>query len=247
MSKSKLRPDQIRAAQNLRAIWRQRKREGLFQTQQELADTLYKAGIKGWSQSLIGQHLNGLTAIGASHVAVYTEYLGIANPYEIASDDVKQALSRHESNIKRVELDPQMFVKVAIHASLIWRNGGGEQKMQDQHYIAFFKAWAESEGVPVEHLKAFRAMDNAMAGQIRESDIVIARTDRLETFRKGGIYAFEHKGKGYIRRVDQQEDGSLLVTSDNAAYGERPFLIYANELASFVLLGEIFHRAGVTA
>lgn len=98
--------------------------------------------------------------------------------------------------------------------------------------VAWIRAKAPSANL--RHLEIITANGDSMAPTIKNLDFVFV--DRTYTDVRGeGIYAVTYCGDTYIKRIQKQVDGSLLLISDNVRYP--PITVTKDQLDSVIIEG----------
>ena len=137
-----------------------------------------------------------------------------------------------------VELDnglisiPRFTASGSCGANMI--TNSGERSIIDM--IRMTVAWlrAKAPTANLRHLEIITANGDSMTPTIKNLDFVFV--DRSCTEVRGeGIYAVTFCGDTYIKRVQKQVDGSLLLISDNVRYP--PITVTKEQLDSVVIEG----------
>jgi len=241
-----LLPDEQRAADNLKAIWKAKKKALGFKRQ----DDLIEFCPEGWNQSTISNHMNGAYPISLRAVRVYTKLLKINDPAEIASDAIREVLADISESVAPT-MNSDDFIMVPLSGDEKVSGGPGSVNEgpadeYNQKTIAFHRSFAEARGIPEGALRSTRVSGDSMADNISDGDIVTGRTDRLDKIRTNTIYSFFYNGFEHVKRIHVDEStGIISLNSDNLIRGDGfPVLITPEHADEFKLKAEIFHRAG---
>jgi len=98
-------------------------------------------------------------------------------------------------------------------------------------------AWLQAKcpTIRAKHLEVITAVGDSMMPTIRNLDFLFI--DRSENEVHGdGIYAVIYGGEVYVKRIQRQPDGSLLLISDNSRYP--PILIPPDQLENVSIAGK---------
>lgn len=235
-----LTPEEKSAANLLYSKWMKFRGRPGYESQQALAER----APEGWNQSTISKHLNGEVALTLEAVDFYCKEFKIIDPFLIAAGPVANQLQRAEATIARPRLNPDEFIMVPLFDAELSGGNGFENHKETYTPIAFRRDFARAQGVDESALIAFKVRGDSMAEQIRDGDAVIGRTDRLGN-PTNGVYGLTLNGDELVKRISFNQDGSVLLISDNQNDGPiSPVYIPVGERDLLTLLGEIFHRSG---
>lgn len=84
-------------------------------------------------------------------------------------------------------------------------------------YLAFRKDWLNNRGLYARNLNIVTARGDSMEPTISHKDSLLVDTVR-NTPRDGHIYVIRSGDTLWVKRIQKQIDGTLLLISDNAAY-----------------------------
>lgn len=99
------------------------------------------------------------------------------------------------------------------------------------------EAWlrAKAPTANLQHLEVITAQGDSMSPTIKNLDFVFV--DRTcETVREDGVYTVTYAGRTYIKRIQTQIDGGLLLVSDNPHYP--PISVPKDRLDQVVIEGK---------
>lgn len=110
----------------------------------------------------------------------------------------------------------------------------GEREMQA---MAFRTDWLTSHiGAGAENLSVVQARGDSMEPTIQNRSLVLV-DHSIHSIQHDGIYAFRMDDALFIKRVQTQMTGGVLLLSDNPAYP--PQTVDNLELAQFAILGQV--------
>lgn len=103
--------------------------------------------------------------------------------------------------------------------------------------IRVAKEWvlARSKSPNFSKLHIINAYGDSMKPNIDEGDFVIVDTSKNELI-GDGVYAIQSGGNTFIKRVQRQINGSILLLSDNPLY--KPYEVPVEELDSLTIVGK---------
>ena len=103
--------------------------------------------------------------------------------------------------------------------------------------IAFRKNWLRDHvGVAAENLSVIQARGDSMEPTIRDGALVLVNHE-IERIENDGIYAISIEGDLYIKRIQKNFCGGLVIKSDNPAYADQT--IEAPESLNIKIVGLI--------
>lgn len=101
-------------------------------------------------------------------------------------------------------------------------------------YVSLAWLQAKCPSIRTKSLEVITAVGDSMAPTIKNLDFLFI--DRSETEVRGdGIYAVVYAGEVYVKRIQRQPDGGILLISDNAKYP--PILIPPEQLEHVRIAG----------
>lgn len=113
-------------------------------------------------------------------------------------------------------------------------SNSGERSIIDMIRLTIAWLRAKAPSVNLRHLEIITANGDSMSPTIKNLDFVFV--DRACTDVRGeGIYAITFGGDTYIKRIQKQVDGSLLLISDNVRYP--PITVTKDQLDNVVIEG----------
>lgn len=91
-------------------------------------------------------------------------------------------------------------------------------------YLAFRKDWLKSRGLFAKDLNCVVARGDSMEPTINSKDTLLVDTSKT-TPRDGQIYVIRSSDMLWVKRIQCQIDGSLLLISDNTTYPPMPLAL----------------------
>lgn len=88
---------------------------------------------------------------------------------------------------------------------------------EPETYLAFRKDWLQSRGLYARHLNIVTAHGDSMEPTISNKDSLLVDTSR-NTPKDGHIYVIRSSDMLWVKRIQRQLDGTLLLISDNDSY-----------------------------
>lgn len=108
---------------------------------------------------------------------------------------------------------------------------------KEGHPISFRKNWLRDHvGVSADSLSVIEAKGDSMEPTIRDGALVLVN-HKIERIENDGIYALSIDGDLYIKRVQNNFGGGIVVKSDNPSYADQT--IGAPETLNIKILGLI--------
>ncbi len=102
--------------------------------------------------------------------------------------------------------------------------------------LAFRKDWLVSRGLSPNDLHAVIARGDSMEPTIGNKDTLLVDTSR-NTPRDGHIYVIRSGDTLWVKRIQQQPDGGLLLISDNSTYP--PMSLRLEEHSDIEIIGRV--------
>lgn len=140
-------------------------------------------------------------------------------PYAFESPGAPTPPQATESALPPVAA-PEGFVLVPrYNVSGSMGNGQVIHSEQVVDHLAFKADWVRTElGTNPSHLVLISAVGDSMEPTLRAHDLLLI--DRsVQSVKQDAIYAFAVEGELRVKRIQRLFDGSLVIKSDNQAYG----------------------------
>ena len=104
-------------------------------------------------------------------------------------------------------------------------------------HLAFRAEWVRTElGTSPANLVLISAVGDSMEPTLRAHDLLLI--DRsVMAVKQDAIYAFAAEGELRIKRIQRLFDGSLVIKSDNSAYGSE--MLSAEQAGSINIIGRV--------
>jgi len=87
----------------------------------------------------------------------------------------------------------------------------------------------------LENLNIVFITNDSMLPTLKKGDFLIVDSD-INIFTTDGVYLIKSSAGIFIKRIHKNMDGSLLIKSDNSAYG--PETIFEHQLSDFKIIGK---------
>ena len=131
--------------------------------------------------------------------------------------------NREKKNISRVDAvnDEYGYVPVYDVAAAAGSGAASYGVSAPVTHLAFRKDWLKLRGLYEKDLNIITAKGDSMEPTINSQDTLLVDTSK-STPRDGQIYVIRSADILWVKRIQQQIDGSLLLISDNAAYPPMP-------------------------
>ncbi len=189
-------------------------------TQAELAKA---AGV---SQQAVQQWCSGYTAPRGKNLLAVCDVLKTSPNYILFGQG-----SPANAKIPGAEFDDK-FVRIS-HISV---SGVFKDELPPIHSIKATDSWilAKCPSCDPKKLGLLTAQGNSMLPTIAHLDLVIVDTS-VKTIQADGVYVVAFSGETYIRRIQKQIDGGILIITDNQQYP--PIRLSKDELSDISIKG----------
>lgn len=171
--------------------------------------------------------VNGKTKPNAYFITAICERFGVT-PASLASGRAQRTRS--------IALDSKLIAIPRLDVSASCGTGIVNSTEQMIDLIHVSKKWLISKCpyINLKNLEIITASGDSMSPTIKNLDFLFI--DRSETtIRADGIYAVVYAGEVYVKRIQKQPDGGLLLISDNNRYP--PIRITTEELSTVTVVG----------
>lgn len=192
-------------------------------TQQEAAN---KVGV---TRQAISRWLNGTSEPEREKIIALSEFLNLPPAYLMFGED-----GRFDS----IEVDDDTIaIPVLDVEGGCWPSGRSNPLVCMVRMIRVAKEWilARAASANLSKLHIINAYGDSMAPLIDEGDFLIVDTSKT-TLYGDGIYAIQAGEDTFIKRVQKQIDGSILLLSDNPKY--RPYEVPAEDREKLKIIGK---------
>lgn len=115
---------------------------------------------------------------------------------------------------------------------------GNEEK--PKYCLAFRKDWLNSRGLKEKDLYVVFARGDSMEPTISDGDSLLVNTAEKEP-QDGHIYVIRNGEITWVKRIQRQIDGSLLLISDNKIYP--PMVIKLDESTDVEIIGKVVNSS----
>lgn len=185
-------------------------------------------------------------SIGVTPQAVQHWCAGNAVPHPKKLEAISQALGIPPSRLMygkdSAECTTTLVVEdgvISVPLFSVEGSCGTEELTEQGQFVKMIRAeesWIKSvsPSSDVKHLEIITASGDSMAPTICDKDFVLV--DRAQTAGTvDGVYVVGYAGTIYIKRIQRQIDGGLLLISDNAKYP--PIRVGADEIGYLKIFG----------
>ncbi|RLM27603.1 transcriptional regulator [Brenneria alni] len=107
-------------------------------------------------------------------------------------------------------------------------------------YLAFRRKWLSYRGFNERDLVIVWAKGDSMEPTIGNNNTLLINTARKKPV-DGNMYVIRQEDMLWVKRIQTQPNGALLLISDNTAYP--PMEIRRDELHNFEVIGQVVHIA----
>lgn len=148
------------------------------------------------------------------------------------------AISREQ----KIHLDED-FSLIPVHEDVLISAGHGSvlcAQNQPSTFMAFRNDWIRSRGFCVKDLKVFITRGDSMSPTIEDNEPILVDTAEKEP-QDGHIYVIRSCDMTWVKRIQRQIDGSLLLISDNKLYP--PMLIKLDESTDVEVIGKVVNSS----
>lgn len=192
-------------------------------TQQEAAQ---KVGV---SRQAIARWLNGSSEPERDKIVALSEFLKLPPAYLMFGES---------GAFDSVELNDEMIsIPVLDVQGGCWPAGRENSVVSMVMLLKVAKEWVLSRcpSANLYKLHIINAFGDSMEPTIKEGDFIIVDTSKT-TISADGIYAIQAGQDTFIKRIQRQIDGSVLLLSDNPHY--QPFQVPAEDRDNMRIVGK---------
>lgn len=135
------------------------------------------------------------------------------------------------------------FGLVPVHEDVMISAGHGGvlcAPNQPSGFMAFRNDWIRSRGFSVKDLKVFITRGDSMSPTIEDKEPILINTAEKDP-QDGHIYAIRSGEMIWVKRIQRQIDGSLLLISDNKLYP--PMSIKLDESTDVDVIGKVVNSS----
>ncbi|CAM4093455.1 XRE family transcriptional regulator [Acinetobacter pragensis] len=144
-----------------------------------------------------------------------------------------------ESNLDDID----GFTVVPVHDDVLISAGHGTvlcAENKPTNYMAFRKDWIRSRGFFAKDLKVFITRGDSMDPTISDKEPILVNTVEKDP-QDGHIYVIRSGEMTWVKRIQMQLDGSLLLISDNKIYP--PMTIRLDESTDVEIIGKVVNSS----
>lgn len=192
-------------------------------TQQEAAD---KVGVR---RQAVARWLNGTSEPEREKVIALSEFLNLPPAYIMFGE---------EGAFDSVEIDDDTIaIPVLSVEGGCWPSGRENSVVNMVRMLRVAKEWiiSRSAAANLQKLHIINAYGDSMSPLIDEGDFLIVDTSK-KTIIGDGVYAIQAGEDTFIKRVQKQIDGSILLLSDNPLY--KPYEVPPEEMDTLRIIGK---------
>lgn len=135
------------------------------------------------------------------------------------------------------------FSLVPVHDEVLISAGHGAvlcASNQPSNFMAFRNDWIRSRGFSVKDLKVFITRGDSMEPTIADKEPILTNTAEKDP-QDGHIYVIRSGEMTWVKRIQRQIDGSLLLISDNKLYP--PMSIKLDESTDVDIIGKVVNSS----
>ncbi|QBK70694.1 XRE family transcriptional regulator [Acinetobacter johnsonii] len=135
------------------------------------------------------------------------------------------------------------FGLVPVHEEVMISAGHGGvlcAPNQPSGFMAFRNDWIRSRGFSVKDLKVFITRGDSMSPTIEDKEPILINTAEKDP-QDGHIYVIRSGEMIWVKRIQRQIDGSLLLISDNKLYP--PMSIKLDESTDVDVIGKVVNSS----
>ncbi|MGE4314576.1 XRE family transcriptional regulator [Acinetobacter sp.] len=135
------------------------------------------------------------------------------------------------------------FSLVPVHEEVVISAGDGAVLCADNqpsNFMAFRNDWIRSRGFSVKDLKVFITRGDSMEPTIADKEPILTNTAEKDP-QDGHIYVIRSGDIIWVKRIQRQIDGSLLLISDNKIYP--PMAIKLDESTDVEVIGKVVNSS----
>jgi len=135
------------------------------------------------------------------------------------------------------------FSLVPVHDEVVISAGHGSvlcASNQPSNFMAFRNDWIRSRGFFVKDLKVFITRGDSMSPTIEDKEPILVNTGEKDP-QDGHIYVIRSGEMTWVKRIQRQIDGSLLLISDNKLYPS--MLIKLDESTDIEVIGKVVNSS----
>ncbi|WP_170941723.1 LexA family transcriptional regulator [Cellvibrio mixtus] len=175
----------------------------------------------------------------------FSESAGVGLPEEIESKIGELIYSLRKRNLPAIklvlkdlaELSNEGFVMVPrydVCASA--GNGAAIHSESIVDHLAFKQDWINQMGLSKKDLALIEVQGDSMEPAIMHNDLILIdlRESKLSA---NGVYAIQHMGNLFVKRIQIRMDGSVVIKSDNPNY--EPEILQPAEAENLTVVGRV--------
>lgn len=135
------------------------------------------------------------------------------------------------------------FSLVPVHEDVLISAGDGAvlcAENQPTNFMAFRNDWIRTRGFFVKDLKVFITRGDSMEPTIADKEPILTNTAEKDP-QDGHIYVIRSGEMTWVKRIQRQIDGSLLLISDNKIYP--PMAIRLDESTDVEVIGKVVNSS----
>lgn len=192
-------------------------------TQQEAAD---KVGVR---RQAVARWLNGTSEPEREKVIALSEFLNLPPAYIMFGE---------EGAFDSVEIDDDTIaIPVLSVEGGCWPCGRENSVVNMVRMLRVAKEWiiSRSAAANLQKLHIINAYGDSMKPLIDEGDFVIVDTSKNELM-GDGVYVVQSGENTFIKRVQRQINGRILLLSDNPLY--KPYEVPPEEMDTLRIIGK---------
>lgn len=162
-----------------------------------------------------------------------------------AGADINYIVTGHRLKKQKSNLIEDMvgFSLVPVHEDVVISAGDGAvlcAENQPSNFMAFRDDWIRSRGFSIKDLKVCITRGDSMEPTISDKEPILINTAEKDP-QDGHIYVIRNGEITWVKRIQRQIDGSLLLISDNKIYP--PMAIKLDESTDVEIIGKVVNSS----
>lgn len=152
--------------------------------------------------------------------------------------DVDYVVTGKNLNVQNIEHE---FSSIPVHDVEVSAGDGAiNENNKTKYSLAFRNDWLQSRGFHIKDLHVVIARGDSMEPTISDKDSLLVCTAEKSP-KDGHIYVIRNGNMLWVKRIQLQLDGSLLLISDNKVYP--PMHLYLDESSDIEIIGKVVNSS----
>lgn len=154
--------------------------------------------------------------------------------------DVDYVVSGKSALAQNIEHDSEYSSVPVYDVEVSAGDGAINEEHKALYSLAFRKDWLKSRGLHIKDLHVVIARGDSMEPTIGDKDSLLVCTAE-KTPKDGHIYVIRNGNMLWVKRIQLQLDGGLLLISDNKVYP--PMLLNLDESNDVEIIGKVVNSS----